>query len=134
MVRWVAGTSGRVRPLTSRGTSRAAISWLGAKLSTPCSTSRTSMPYSPSTRRAVAKSWLGGSGSVSLRVTRSLLLAQARRDHEGHAELLAEDLVDEGDERHIVKADPDGVAGEVLAQAVGDALGHRALDDDAGGA
>ena len=72
MVRWLAGTSGRVRPLTSRGTSREAISWLGAKLRMPSSTSRKSTPYSRSTRRAVAKSWWGGSGSVSFSVTRSV--------------------------------------------------------------
>ena len=71
MTRWLAGTSGRVRPLTNRGTSREAISWLGAKLTMPSSSSRTSTPYSRSTRRAVAKSRRGGSGSVSLRVTRS---------------------------------------------------------------
>ena len=72
MVRWVAGTSGSARPLTSRGTSREVASWLGAKPKIPCSTSRSSTPYSPSTRRAVVKSWRGGKGSVSLRVTRSL--------------------------------------------------------------
>ena len=39
----------------------------------PSSVSLRSTPYSPSTRRAVAKSWRGGRGSVSLRVTRSVL-------------------------------------------------------------
>ena len=72
MVRWLAGTSGRARPLTSRGTSREAMSWLGAKLRMPSSSSRRSTPYSRSTRRAVAKSWRGASGWVSLRVTRSV--------------------------------------------------------------
>ena len=70
-VRWLAGTSGRVRPLTSRGTSREAVSWLAAKVRMPSCVSRRSTPYSCSTRRAVAKSWWGGNGSVSLRVTRS---------------------------------------------------------------
>ena len=59
------------------------------------------------------------------------LLAQPRRDDEGHAQLLAEDLVDEGDERHVVEAHPDGIAGEVLAQAIRDSLRHGVLDDDA---
>ena len=73
MVRWLGGTSGRARPLTSSGTSRDVVSWLGAKLNTPPSTSRISTPYSPSTRRVVAKSCRGDSGWVSLRVTRSLV-------------------------------------------------------------
>ena len=62
------------------------------------------------------------------------LVAQARRDDEGHAELLAEHRVDEGDQGHVVEADPDGLAAEILTQAVRDALGHGALDDDPRGA
>ena len=131
MVRWVAGTSGRDRPLTSRGTSREAISWLGAKLTMPSSSSRRSTPYSRSTRRAVAKSRRGRQRLGELQRDQVRLLPQARGDDEGHAELLAEDLVDEGDQRHVVEAHPDGVAGEVLAQAVRDPLRHRALDDHA---
>ena len=40
------------------------------------------------------------------------LLPQARGDDEGHAQLLAEHLVDEGDEGHVVEAHANGIARE----------------------
>ena len=60
------------------------------------------------------------------------LALQVGIDGEGHAELVAEDFVDEGDQGDVVEAQGDGVAGEALAQAVGDAFGDGFLHDHAG--
>ena len=76
----------------------------------------------------------GREGMGELEGDEVALLPQSRRDHKGHAELLAEDLVDEGYEGDVVEAHPDRVAAELRSEAVRDAFRDGALDDDPGGA
>ena len=62
-----------------------------------------------------------------------LLLLQARRDDKGHVQLFAEYRIDEGHQRHLVKAHLDRVSREIPAELIDDALRDGALDDDARG-
>ena len=133
MVRWVAGTSGQRAPAHEQGhVARGRLLARGE--------AEDSFLHFPNLDAVLPQHPAGGGeelagreGLGELEGDEVALLPQARRDHEGHAELLAEDLVDEGNEGHVVEAHPDRVAGEVRSETVRDALGHRALDDDPGG-
>ena len=62
-----------------------------------------------------------------------LLFQQARREDKGHVQLFAEYRIDEGHQRHLVKAHLDRVSREIPAELIDDAFGNGTLDYDARG-
>ena len=116
--RWVEGTSGRVRPLTSNG-----ISPLGVA-SSRNDECQQAIVFLDNVDAVVPKGLAGGfeelrrrHGIGKAQGDEVRLLAQPGRDVEREAQPLVEDLVDENRQRRVVETRADGRAFQVLAQA-----------------